>query len=302
MFSETLSIFFNVVSPVFVLVLLGYLVGPRLGLHYRTLSRTAYYLLVPAFVFKVMSTIDIDLATAGRMIAAISAVYLTTGVLGCLAARLLGYGREMAVAFLMTCVFGNVGNYGLAMIGFRLGTGAMGSATLYMVTVNAVAFAACVLAAGWVRDGGLGALKTLLTTPGFMVLPVALIFPLTGGRPPVLLDRVAGLLGDAMIPMMLLTLGLQLREAGRLVLGVPVLAASGVRLVLGPALAFALLPLFGLTGVAASAGILQASMPAAVLTSIIALEHDIVPDFVTSVVFATTLLSLLSLTMVMAWL
>ena len=78
------------------------------------------------------------------------------------------------------------------------------------------------------------------------------------------------------------------------------LAASGVRLIAGPALAFALIPLFGLSGIEASAGVLQASMPSAVLTAIIAVENDVVPAFVTSVVFATTLLSLISLTLVMA--
>jgi malate permease and related proteins len=300
MLSQILSIFLNVVSPVFTLVLLGYFLGPRLQLQYRTLSRTAYYLLIPAFVFHVLSTVQIDLRTAGRMVASISLIYLATGLIGWLVARLLGYGREMAVAFLMTGIFGNVGNYGLALTAFRLGNRAMESATVYMVAVNAVAFSVCVLAASWVHHGGFGALKRLLKTPGVVALAPALFFSFTGTPPPLILDRVSGLLGDAMIPMMLLILGLQLREAGRLEWGVAALAASGVRLLAGPAIAFALIPLFGLSGIEASAGVLQASMPAAVLTAIIAVENDVVPIFVTSVVFATTLLSLISLTIVMA--
>ena len=302
MSSQVLSIFFTVVTPVFALVSLAYLLGPRLQLNYRTLSRTAYYLLVPAFTFNVMSRLTVDLATATRMVGGISLVYIATGALGCLVARVMGASREVAVAFLMTGIFGNVGNYGLALTRFRLGDGAMESATVYMVTVNMVAFTLCVLVAGWVRHGGFGALKNLLKTPGFVVLPIALLFPITGMTPPVVVTRVAGLLGGAMIPVMLLTLGLQLRETGRLQWGPRVLAASAVRLVAGPSLAFVLIPGFGLTGIEASAGILQASMPAAVLTSIIAVEHDLAPDFVTSVVFATTLISLVSLTLVMAWL
>jgi malate permease and related proteins len=299
MISQLLSIFLNVVTPVFALVLLGYLLGPRLQLQYRTLSRTAYYLLVPAFIFHVLSRVQLDLSTAGRMVLSLSLIYLATGLMGWLAARGLGCGREMAVAFLMTGVFGNVGNYGLALARFRLGPAAMESATVYMVTVNTLAFTICVLAAGWVRHGGCGALKRLVKTPGVAILPVALFFPFTGTVPPVMVDRISGLMGDAMIPLMLLTLGLQLREAGRLEWGGAVLAACGVRLIAGPVLAFALIPLAGLSGIEASAGILQASMPAAVLTAIIAVENDVVPTFVTSVVFATTLLSLISLTVVM---
>jgi malate permease and related proteins len=299
MFSQILSIFLNVVSPVFALVLLGYFLGPKLQLQYRTLSRTAYYLLIPAFVFHVLSTVKLDLSTAGRMVAGISLIYAATGLIGWSVARILGYSREMAVAFLMTGIFGNVGNFGLALTSFRLGDLSMESATVYMVTVNALAFSVCVLAASWVHHGGFGALKRLLKTPGVLALVPALFFPFTGTTPPLILDRVSGLLGDAMIPMMLLTLGLQLREAGHLEWGLPALAASGVRLIAGPALAFALIPLVGLSGIEASAGVLQASMPAAVLTAIIALENDVVPTFVTSVVFASTLLSLVTLTLVM---
>ena len=287
-------------TPVFILVALAYVLGPRLGIQYRSLSRTAYYLLIPAFIFNILSRVRVDLATAGQMVAGVAAVYIATGFLGLVAARLMGYGRELAVAFFMTCVFGNVGNFGLALTQFRLGEGAMESATIYMVTVNTVAFMSCVLAAAWVRKGGFSAVVTLFKTPGVVVLPIALFFPLTHTVPPVMVQRVCTLLGDAMIPLMLLVLGLQLREVGRLEWGRPVMAACAVRLVVGPVLAFALIPLVGLTGTPASAGILQASMPPAVLTAVIAMEHDVAPTFVLSVVFAGTLVSLISLTLVMA--
>lgn len=71
--------------------------------------------------------------------------------------------------------------------------------------------------------------------------------------------------------------------------------ASGVRLLGGPLLAFLLVIPFGLTGLERGAGILQASTPSAVLASIIALEHDLLPDFVTPTVLLSTLLSLVAL-------
>ncbi len=296
---QMVSIFFNVVCPVFSLVLMGYLLGPRLGIQYQSLSRTAYYILVPAFIFNLLGHIHIDPATIGRMVICIGSVYIITGLIGYFFAKLIGYDRKTAVAFLMSCIFGNVGNYGLALTGFRLGDGAMESATVYMVSVNTISFSLCVLAASWLSKGEAGALKSLAKTPGIVALPIALIFPFTGTQPPVMIERITSLLGDAMIPVMLLVLGLQLRESGKLSFGKPVLAACGIRLIVGPALAFVLFPIMGLTGLQASAGILQASMPTAVLTAIIALEHDVLPSFVTSVVFASTLLSLASLTVVM---
>ena len=45
---------------------------------------------------------------------------------------------------------------------------------------------------------------------------------------------------------------------------------------------------------------MQAAMPAAVLTSIIALEYDLLPDFVTRTVLFSTLASVVTLTLILA--
>lgn len=55
-----------------------------------------------------------------------------------------------------------------------------------------------------------------------------------------------------------------------------------------------------LAGVAADVVILQAAMPAAVFTSLIALEHDLEADFVTSVVLVGTLTSAVTLPVVIS--
>jgi predicted permease len=73
-----------------------------------------------------------------------------------------------------------------------------------------------------------------------------------------------------------------------------------VRLIAGPALALALAAPFGLTGITASIGIIQAAMPAAVLASIIAVENDLLPSFVIATVLFSTLASLITLAVVLA--
>ena len=71
---------------------------------------------------------------------------------------------------------------------------------------------------------------------------------------------------------------------------------------LTPLAAFGLAHLVGLQGAALQAGVLQASMPTAVITTILALEFDGAINFVTSVVCAATLLSPLTLTLMIAYL
>jgi predicted permease len=56
---------------------------------------------------------------------------------------------------------------------------------------------------------------------------------------------------------------------------------------------------FALPKLEASVGILQASMPTAVLVSIIALENDLLPEFVTTTVLFNNLASVVSLAAVL---
>ena len=79
-----------------------------------------------------------------------------------------------------------------------------------------------------------------------------------------------------------------------------IMIAAGLRLLVAPAVAAVAAVPFGLGPVEYSTGILQSGMPAAVLVSIIAIEHDVVPGFVTKTVFFSTLLSLLTLTVLLA--
>jgi predicted permease len=101
---------------------------------------------------------------------------------------------------------------------------------------------------------------------------------------------------------MMLVLGLQMAQARvpeRLGL---VTGAAIFQLLIGPVVGLLLAPLFGLTGPARQAAVLEASMPTAVITTILAVEYRIDPTFVTGVVLVTTLLSPLTVTPIIAYL
>jgi predicted permease len=101
---------------------------------------------------------------------------------------------------------------------------------------------------------------------------------------------------------MLLVLGMQLQRAQRPEDPRLVALSVAMGLLMAPIVAFALARLVGLTGPAFRAGVLEASMPAAVSTTILALEYDLPASFVTSVVFVSTMLSPLTLTLLIAFL
>ena len=297
--AELFTIFLNVIMPVFGIVILGALVGRRLELQARTLTRAAYYVFVPAFIFQAVSGADVPLHSALKMVSFIVLTHLLAAFAAGGIGRLLGRSKEMIAAFVMIAVFGNVGNYGLAVIRFRLGDAAAAPAAFYFVAITITAFIVCVGAAGWARGGSRGAVWGVVKTPALWATVPALIVSGGGLSVPLMFARLIGLLADAMIPVMLFALGLQLLEQKRVALSGDVLLASGIRLLLAPALAFVVAIPFALGPIENAAGILQAGMPTAILVAIISKENDIVPGFVTSVVVVSTLFSLVTLTLMM---
>ena len=299
MYLQILKIFIDIVTPVFFLILLGYYVGPRLELDAKTLSRTAYFLLVPCFVFDIISRVDIDIAVAGQMILYTSLTHILVALTAFIIARLLNRSREITAAFVIIATFGNVGNLGLSIIDFRLGQAAQTSATIYFITIVLVSFVICVGISSWTRGTGLSAVLSVFKTPALIAMVPALFFYGTNLEPPLFLSRITGLLGRAMIPVMLVTLGVQLSGLGKFNFSRDVVIASCLRLIAAPLIAYGLSFVFSLSGMEIRSGILQAGMPVAVLGSIIAIEYNIIPKFVTTAVLFSTLFSLLTLTILL---
>jgi len=294
-------VFLNVVTPVFILVVIGYFVGPRLKIEARSLSRTAYFVFVPAFVFNIISEAKIDSELALQMLSFILVAQIAVALLGFLVGKALRQSREITAAFVLIATFGNVGNFGLPLIVFRLGETARTYATVYFVATVFISFVICVGVASWARSGGVTAVFSVFKTPALIALIPSLFFNITDVEVPIFLSRLSGLLGQAMIPVMLITLGVQMGETPKIKINFNVFAASTVRLIGGPVLALLIVPYFGLEGLERSTGILQAAMPAAVLASIIALEYKLLPEFVTTTVLFSTLYSVLTLTVILTF-
>ena len=300
MIIQLAEIFFNVITPVFTLVLIGYIAGPRLGLDARTLSRFPYFILIPAFIFDVISRTEIEADLALRMMTFAVIVHVACALLGAGLAWILNRPPQMIAAYVLIATFGNVGNFGLPIIEFHLGVDAIEAATVYFLAILVVSFVICVAVANLQSGGSMGAALAVLKTPALLaVVPAVLVnyFDLT---PPIMIYRVTGLLGGAMVPTMLVALGVQLSQMSRISIDLDVILASSVRLLGGAGLALLLVGFFGLDGIARGAGIFQSAMPAAVLTSIIALEYNLIPDFVTKAVLFSTIASVVTLTLLLA--
>ena len=117
--------------------------------------------------------------------------------------------------------------------------------------------------------------------------------------PPPIMDGL-GLPARAAIPMMLLLLGAQLASASVGQYWKPAVTSTVLRLLAAPVIAVGLAGLLHLSGPARQAGILEASMPTAVISSLIANEYKSEPELVTGAVVVSTLVSPFTLSILIA--
>ena len=295
-----LSIFANDVLPVFIVAAVGFAVARLLKVDVRALSRVTFNALSPCLVFHMLVTSSLSAADFGRMTALAVAVIVGIGLVGRLVTLPLRLDRAMTSAFLIVVMFSNSGNYGLPVVLFAFGQDALAHATVYFVA-NAVATYSLgvFLASAGRRSVGQAARGVLKVPAVWGVVAAGVALGLGVHLPPALM-RPIELLSGAALPTMLLVLGMQL-ERGAWPERPGLVALAGIlTLVVTPILAIGASHLLGLTGVARQAAIVQAGMPSAVLTTILALEFDVAPSFVTACVLTSTLASPITVTLLIA--
>lgn len=298
-----LSIFVENILPIFIAAGLGYLLDRKFHLDVKTISRMGFYVLAPCLVFTSLTRSSVSGEEFGRIILFEALMTATLLTVTWSIARLARLTRPQESAFLLSVLFVNAGNYGLSVNLFAFGEEALARAILFFVGSTMLMNTLGIFLASRGRANAKTALLNVFKVP--MVYAVMLAFAARASPWPVTEAswfRALDTLGRAAVPVMLLLLGIQLarNSLGRDLKHIS--TATLLRLALAPLLSLVLAAITGLTGDSRRACVLEASMPTAVTSVILALEFDALPEFVTGVVFLSTLLSPLSLTLLIAWL
>jgi predicted permease len=302
MSATLVSIFASDILPIFLLAAIGFLLARFAGVEARSLSRVTFNALSPCLVFNLLVTSTISAGEFSRMALFCVLVMGSVGVLARLAAIPLRLDRPTTIALMLVVMFSNGGNYGLPVALFAFGKDALAFATVYFVTSSLLTYTGGVFLAASGRRSVAQALWGIARVPTIYAVSAAglvlwLRIPL-----PAAVMRPVMLLSDAALPLMILVLGMQLERA-RLHERVSVVAtAVTLSLLITPVLGWTFARALGLQGAAFQAAVIQSSMPAAVVTTILALQYEVAPNLVTSVVVVSTLLSPFTLTWIIAML
>jgi predicted permease len=300
--STLLSILISDVVPIFVIAGIGYLLERRLSGSVKVLSSVSFNALSPCLIFTQLVGSSVSAVAAGRMAAFCILLTFIMGFIARLVVGPLHLEGKTRTSFLLAVMFSNSGNYALPVILFAFGREGLSHASIYFVASAVVVYTVGVFIAVHGGHGFRRAMSGIVRVPTLYALAVAVIFLVTRTAVPTAIMRPLGMLSDAAIPMMILVLGMQLQRATFPKRPAAVLVAVALSLVVGPLVGITLTALLGMTGLARDVAIVVSAMPAAVVTTVLALEFDLDSNFVTSVVFVSTLLSPLSLVLLIAYL
>jgi hypothetical protein len=284
----------SVVAPVFVVALVG-LAWARSGAHFdeASISRLVLNVGVPCLLFRSLTTLEVSpfqLAQMAGLTVAVMSLFAIGGLAVLKALRLPSH------TFLGPLIFTNSGNIGIPICLFAFGETGLALAMTYFA-VSAIFH----VSLGGPLFAGTFSWRPFLRSP--LTWAVAITVPVVAFGVPVpdWLSRTTSLLGDIAIPLMLLTLGVSLSKMHPDSVGRSILLAL-VRFGLGVAAGFLVATVFGIEGLPRKVLILQAAMPVGVLNYLFAHRYGRSPEQVASLVLVSTLLSVLTIPALLAWL
>ena len=298
--SQYFKLFFDNLFPILLAAAIGFALAKWLKINPRPLSQVIFYIFSPVLVFNLITSSQLSNQDILRTLLFTVILITAVGVITWLLGKLFRLDRKILAAVLITAMFMNAGNYGLPLTDFAFGEAALAFASVFFV-INAVATNTVgIVIASSGSTSVWNAIKGLVKFPAIYALGLGVLFLQFKWQLPSGLDRTVTLLSNAAIPCMLVLLGMQLVNIKINGQVKPLILTGGMRLLVAPLLAFGLTRLFGMNGPAFQAVVLEAAMPAAVMTTILATEFEAEPTFVTTVVLITTLLSPFTLTPLLA--
>lgn len=292
------SIFLNNIAPVLIVAGVGYIAGRALKIESASLAKLIFNIFSPALVFFSLYDSSIEGHEFGSLVILIAIFQIVMAELSYLVTRFQGVGKIEQASVILSTFSLNAGNFGLSVAAFAFGEAVLARAVVVYVGNTILNYTLGVFIASRGSQASVRALRNVLRVPAFYATIAAfLLRGLNVELPPVLFRSVT-VLKDAAIPAMLVLLGLQLSYSVQRSKFALVSTGVAIKLLIAPLIGVGLALAFHLDSLSATAFILQASMPTAVMTLILSKEFKLDDTLMLNLILASTLLSPFTLSVV----
>ena len=288
--------YINALFPVVFCAALGWILAKRTRLLAEPgLSQLITLIGLPALILSALLGMEAPLTEMSATLAGILLVLLVSAVLGAVVLKLCGLDVR---GYLPMLVNPNTGNLGIPLVFALLGQEALVHAVVISTVVQISHFTLGV----WLLSGRFR-LRSLLGNASIIALLTGALWQATGWTAPTAVTGTLDLLAGMTIPVMLLLLGrsladIDLRELGRLG---RILGLSIGRVMLGAGAALAVISVWPLAPIVAQTLLIQATMPVAVISYILASHYQGPKDDIAAVTLISIPLSLLAVMALMRW-
>lgn len=266
-----------------------------------TLNGVVLYICLPAAVLTYVPRLHVDVSLAGLIATPWLLGAAATGLVA-LTTRWLRLRRDEHAALLMCVVLTNSSFIGFPMVRALLGDAALPYAVVYdqFGTFLMLSTYGIYILARYSGDSTPSAAQIAVRIARFPPL-WALVFAATlmPAQPPQWIAAGLRSLSDAMLPLVMLSVGLSLQLRIPLAELRPLGAGLVLKLLVLPALALGLSLVFGLRGDVLKVNVLESAMPTMITAAALAIAHRLAPRLAAAMVGYSILLSLLTLP---AWL
>ena len=295
-----LDVFTDIVLPVVIVIILGMALRFFRKTSVEPISQAALYLFSPALVFLGLAQTDLPLESMGKIVA----FGLLFSIAMYLIARASGFAlrldRNLQSSLLMSVLFMNAGNLSLPIVKLAFGDAGLDRALVFfaLIALLVATFGVYIAARG--NQGGMASLKAVAVQPIAYAATAGLALNVLDVSLPELVLRPTELLANAAFPAMLLVLGGTLVGLRTIHEWKMVTVATALRLWVGMGIGFLLLKLLGVDELTRNVLLVQASAPTAVIVIVLATEFNARPAMATGVVVVSTILSMPTLTILLA--
>jgi len=233
-------IVWHILTPVFLIMAIGFVAVRQLPVDLRSLAHVAFYIFLPCLVFSTLSRLQLDLRAIGQICTVHVVMLLVLASVGGLLAWTQGWDRSMRSAFLLTVLIQNTGAYGLPVSQFAFGETGLEIAVFYNALTQITGNTLGVVIASAGTAPFRHAVCSLLKVPVLYATVLALVvwyWALPVPRP---LFQAIDLCGRASVPLLLVLYGMQLAQLETEITYGSLALATSVRLVVSPLLALGL--------------------------------------------------------------
>ncbi|MFC7321826.1 AEC family transporter [Halobacillus campisalis] len=290
-----MAIFFQVVLPVILVFIAGFILQKFMKLEIKSISTVVLYIMLPCLVFDTFFHAEFDNEYIMMIVFSVILLFIIL-LINKITSKVAKYNSSTESGLILSTAFMNAGNYGAPIVLFAFGEQGFVYSVSFMVIQQIVMNFFGVYYAAKGTAGVKLALTTVMKMPPTYAVLIALTAKFASFTISENVMASITLVGDATIPSVMILLGMQLANITIKNLDWrKVSYAASLRLIGSPMIAWALTSLLPMSDLMASVLIVSAAMPSAATTTMYAVQFDSKPDLVSSITLITTILSVISI-------